>query len=125
MNCAYLVGGQIFLTAMIACASPAQAKTTSSNDPPETAMCKGRSTPPASGSGWNGWSPSFDNARFATEGGLKARDVARLKVKWTFAFTGGVGSQPTMIGGRLYFCTGAGEVYALDAKSGCVHWRAA
>src|SRR3989449_753807 len=45
---------------------------------------------PASGPGWNGWSPDASNNRFqnAAAAGLDANQVARLKLKWAFAFPG-------------------------------------
>ena len=93
-------------------------------DPDTAAACKTSPAPTLSGARWNGWSPTLDNTRFQTDGGLKAQDVPRLKVKWAFAFPGGVGSQPTVVGGRVYFGAGGGRVYALDARTGCIHWRA-
>jgi polyvinyl alcohol dehydrogenase (cytochrome) len=88
------------------------------------AMCAVNSPPGTAGPAWNGWSPTLDNARYAASAGLETRDVPKLKVKWAFAFAGGVAGQPTVVGGRVYLGTGAGRVYALDAASGCMHWRA-
>jgi len=93
-------------------------------DPDAAARCKASRLPAASPAGWNGWSPGLDNGRFQTDGRLTAADVPRLKVKWAFAFAGGIGSQPTVVGGRVYLGTAAGRVYALDARTGCIHWRA-
>ena len=93
-------------------------------DPDTAAACKTSTRPALAGARWNGWSPTLDNARFQTDGGLRAQDVARLKVKWAFAFQGGVGGQPTVVGGRVYFGAGGGRVYSLDARTGCIHWRA-
>ena len=93
-------------------------------DPDLAAACETSPPPVATGPAWNGWSPTLDNARFVAEPGIATADVAKLKVKWAFAFAGGVGSQPTVVGGRVYLGTGAGKVYALDAESGCIHWRA-
>jgi polyvinyl alcohol dehydrogenase (cytochrome) len=93
-------------------------------DPAAAATCPASSPPGTDGPAWNGWSPTPDNARFATDGGIAASDVARLQVKWAFRFTGGVGGQPTVVGGRIYLGTGSGAVYSLDAASGCVHWQA-
>ena len=47
---------------------------------------------PASGLGWNGWSPDPSNNRFQTAAaaGLDANQVARLKLKWAFAFPGDI-----------------------------------
>ena len=92
-------------------------------DPDDAAACKTSSPPTLGGSRWNGWSPTLDNARFQPESGLEARDIPRLKVKWTFAFPGGVGSQPVVVGGRVYLGAGGGRVYSLDARTGCIHWR--
>lgn len=92
-------------------------------DPELAVACRKSAAPTMAGPSWNGWSPALDNARFMAAPGLKAADVPRLKVKWTRAFAGGVASQPSVVGGRVYLGTGAGRVYALDAKSGCIHWR--
>ena len=92
-------------------------------DPDAAAACKSSPAPVASGPSWNGWSPTLDNARLQASG-LKAQDAPRLKVKWAFAFPGGVAGQPTVVGGRVYLGSGSGRVYSLDAGSGCIHWRA-
>jgi len=92
-------------------------------DPDLAAACRTEAPPVAAGPSWNGWSPTLDNARYMAAPGIKAGDVPKLKIKWALAFAGGVGSQPTVVGGRLYFGTGAGQIYALDAKTGCIHWR--
>jgi polyvinyl alcohol dehydrogenase (cytochrome) len=93
-------------------------------DPDAATACKTSPAPGLAGPRWNGWSPTLDNARFATEAGLKAQDLPKLKVKWAFAFQGGIGGQPAVVGGRIYFGAGGGRVYSLDARTGCVHWRA-
>lgn len=95
-----------------------------SADPDAAARCKTSRPLAASADRWNGWSPGLDNGRFQTDRRLTAANLPRLKVKWAFAFTGGVGSQPTVVGGRVYLGTAAGRVYALDARTGCIHWRA-
>ncbi len=75
---------------------------------------------------WNGWSPDMENTRFqsAPGGSLTAARVASLGLRWAFVFpdTFMAGSQPTVAGGRLYIGSFNGNVYALDAKAGCVHW---
>jgi len=93
-------------------------------DPDDAAACKTSASPTLGGPRWMGWSPTLDNARFQPEGGLEARDIPRLKVKWAFAFPGGVAGQPTVVGGRAYIGAGGGRVYSLDARTGCIHWRA-
>jgi polyvinyl alcohol dehydrogenase (cytochrome) len=103
--------------------APVHAAAAAPTDPDVAAACKASPAPGQGGPRWNGWSPTLDNARFV-EGGLTAQDVSRLKVKWAFQFAGGVASQPTVIGGRVYFGAGSGRVYSLDARTGCMHWRA-
>ena len=73
---------------------------------------------------WNGWSPTADNARFQARPGLTAAQVPKLKLKWAFGIPDGLSAygQPTVVAGRVFLGTDTGYVYALDAKTGCVHW---
>ena len=73
---------------------------------------------------WNGWSIDSSNSRYQPKPGLSAADVPKLKLKWAFGFPRDpmAWSQPTVAGGRLYVGTPAGNVYSLDAKSGCIYW---
>jgi polyvinyl alcohol dehydrogenase (cytochrome) len=112
------------LVVHLAGTAPSHAAAAPATDPDLAAACPAASAPATAGPAWNGWSPTLDNARYSASAGLGARDVPKLKVKWSFAFAGGVGGQPTVVGGRVYLGTGAGRVYALDAQSGCMHWRA-
>jgi polyvinyl alcohol dehydrogenase (cytochrome) len=92
----------------------------------------GRCTPsespqsPASAPRWTGWSPSTTNTRFqpADQAGLLPSDLPRLKLKWAFGFPDAsvTWSHPTVAGGRLFVGSQNGTVYALDAKTGCIHW---
>jgi polyvinyl alcohol dehydrogenase (cytochrome) len=81
---------------------------------------------PKAGSSWNGWSPDLGNTRFqpAAAAGLTAADVPRLKLKWAFGLPEGADSfsQPTVVGGRLFFGSDNGFVYSVDARTGCVYW---
>jgi polyvinyl alcohol dehydrogenase (cytochrome) len=77
--------------------------------------------------GWNGWSPSPTNDRFAAAGTtrINAATTPRLKLKWAFNL-GDVTQargQPTVVRGRVFVTTYDGELYALDANTGCTHWR--
>ena len=36
--------------------------------------------------------------------------------------SGGMRAQPAVVGGRVFLGSDNGFVYALDARSGCVHW---
>ena len=75
---------------------------------------------------WNGWSPGLGNARYQTAkaAGLSAATLPRLKLKWAFGIPGGVetSSQPTVYGQTVFFASDAGNVYAVDSATGCVHW---
>ena len=75
---------------------------------------------------WGGWSPDVTNSRYqdAKAAGLVAADVPRLKLKWAFNL-GPVTmarGQPAVSGNRVFVGTLAGDVYAIDAASGCIHW---
>jgi polyvinyl alcohol dehydrogenase (cytochrome) len=81
----------------------------------------------ANGPQWNGWSPSAANSRFqdAAAAGLSAESVKKLKLKWAFNL-GRVRvarAQPVIVGGWLFTTAQNGAVYALDAATGCLHWR--
>jgi polyvinyl alcohol dehydrogenase (cytochrome) len=67
-------------------------------------------------------SAGFDDAgrRFQPHPGLTAADLPKLKLKWAFSMTGG--GQPTVIGDWLFTTNRSGALYALDTKTGCVHW---
>jgi polyvinyl alcohol dehydrogenase (cytochrome) len=88
------------------------------------------SSPPladvASAPAWRGWSPSVTNTRFqsAQQAGLTAEEVPNLSLKWAFGFPDATSawSQPTIAGGRVFVGSQNGTVYALDAKTGCIHW---
>jgi polyvinyl alcohol dehydrogenase (cytochrome) len=61
----------------------------------------------------------------AETGKLTADQVSRLKLKWVFAFPDAASagqSQPVVVGGALFMGTDNSFVYALDARTGCVHW---
>jgi polyvinyl alcohol dehydrogenase (cytochrome) len=76
--------------------------------------------------GWNGWGVDFANSRFqsSSAAGLSADDIPKLKLKWAFGIpnTGVMYGQPTVVDGALFFGSADGTVYALDGRSGCVHW---
>jgi polyvinyl alcohol dehydrogenase (cytochrome) len=81
---------------------------------------------PFSGPGWNGWSPSLDNAHFqsAERAALTIDRVPHLQLKWAFGFPDAASAwaQPTIAGGRLFVGSQNGTVYSLDAASGCSIW---
>ena len=78
----------------------------------------------ATSPGWNGWGNGSANTRFASNGGLTAADLPKLKLKWAFGYSGvsAARAQPALAGGRLFVASENGEVHALDPKTGCTHW---
>jgi polyvinyl alcohol dehydrogenase (cytochrome) len=91
---------------------------------PERNICPDRAEPVALGTAlWNGWGRDIDNSRYQPEPAIRASDVARLTLKWSYGYQGsGRFAQPTVVDGRLFIAGGNGRVYALDAKSGCTYW---
>jgi polyvinyl alcohol dehydrogenase (cytochrome) len=83
-------------------------------------MCAANPPIKAGNSDWS--SAGFDDGstRYQPNPGLKAADVPKLKLKWAFSMSGG--GQPTVIGDWLFTTNRSGKFYALDAKTGCVHW---
>lgn len=79
------------------------------------------------GAAWNGWGAGITNMRFqpADAAGMTARDVPNLKLKWAFGLPGATsgGTQPAVANGRVYIGDAEGDLFALDAKSGCVFWQ--
>lgn len=77
---------------------------------------------------WLGWSNDLFNRRFqpADQAGLDAASLQQLELRWAFAFpeTEVVVAQPVVVGGWLFVGSAAGGVYALDAGTGCLRWRA-
>jgi polyvinyl alcohol dehydrogenase (cytochrome) len=77
----------------------------------------------ATATGWSGWGRDVANSRFHPHPGLAAADVPRLKLKWAFAYPAAMAwGQPTVMGGRVFVTSTTGEVYALDANTGCTWW---
>ena len=78
------------------------------------------------GGAWTAWSPGTANTRFQPreEAGLAAEQLSRLSLKWAFGFPDAsvAWAQPTISSGRLFIGSQNGTVYALDARSGCIHW---
>jgi polyvinyl alcohol dehydrogenase (cytochrome) len=83
-------------------------------------MCATNSPIQASAFDWPSLGLDENSSRFQPNPGFRAADVPRLKVKWAFSMAGG--GQPTVIGDWLFITNRGGKFYALDAKTGCVHW---
>ena len=77
-------------------------------------------------SGWNGWGAGVANGRYqpAERSNLTPPMIPRLTLKWAFGFPGvsSARSQPAVLGGRLFVGSESGDVFALDAKTGCISW---
>ena len=75
--------------------------------------------------GWKGWSPDSHNTRYQEHGGLSAADIPKLKLRWAFGIPGVTQSrsQPAVAGGLLFLGNQSGLIVALDAKTGCTHWK--
>jgi polyvinyl alcohol dehydrogenase (cytochrome) len=97
---------------------------------PQTAFCGNTGEPfraSLAGPSWNGWGAGAVNARAQSKeaAGMTAADVPKLKLKWAFGLPGATsgGTQPVVAGGRIYVGGAEGDLFALDAKSGCIHWH--
>jgi polyvinyl alcohol dehydrogenase (cytochrome) len=82
--------------------------------------------PAAIAAGWNGWGAGVANTRYqpAEKAGLPAANVPRLTLRWAFGFAGvnSARAQPAVAGGRVFVASESGDVFALDAKTGCTYW---
>jgi polyvinyl alcohol dehydrogenase (cytochrome) len=96
-------------------------------EPAPKAMCRPGATFSIDSSqpAWNGFGQNLSNTRFQPAStGLSAADVPRLELKWAFGLPGDVQSWAalTVVGGRVFVGSIAGNVYSLDARSGCIYW---
>src|SRR6476646_6211060 len=73
---------------------------------------------------WNGWGNNTENTRYQPHAQIGAENVAKLELKWAFGFewSRSVMGQPSIVDGRVYVGTDNGNVYALDASTGCTLW---
>lgn len=77
----------------------------------------------SSSAGWPYWGHDLEGTRYQPSPGFTAADVPRLKLKWAFAYPGGVASTaPIVANGRLYVASMTGQVFALDSATGCTRW---
>jgi polyvinyl alcohol dehydrogenase (cytochrome) len=92
--------------------------------PPETNVCPEPPGPVAVGTAqWNGWGRDLDNSRYQPEPALRAADVPKLKLKWSYGYRSPVTyGQPTVVDGRVFVTSMSGRVYSLDARTGCTYW---
>lgn len=76
----------------------------------------------------SGWGiTNHSNDRFIPRkiAGITPDNIARLKLKWAIAFpnTNTARSQPAIAGGAMFIGDENGDVYAFDAKTGCMRWQ--
>ena len=73
---------------------------------------------------WDGWGNGPENARYQRFTRVGTENVSRLKLKWAFGIPDASTAygQPTFVQGRLFFGSGDGTVFSLDAKTGCTIW---
>ena len=97
--------------------------------PPPTAFCKVQkpfSASPSNKAEWQGWGADLSNSRFAdaATAGITSADVPKLKLKWAFGLGEGptVRSQVVVGAGHLFVANMTGQLYSLDASSGCIEW---
>jgi polyvinyl alcohol dehydrogenase (cytochrome) len=85
--------------------------------------CAFPAPPVAIGSGdWPLLGGNSANSRLQPRPGLSARDLGKLELAWAFAAPSGASGGATYASGRVFLASGSGEVFALDAKTGCAHW---
>ena len=89
-------------------------------------MCAPDTPATSDSSYWNGWGVDNENSRFqpARMAGLDESKIPRLKLQWAFGFPGAntVFAQPAIVGGKMFFGSDNGTVYAVNAKTGCTYW---
>jgi polyvinyl alcohol dehydrogenase (cytochrome) len=75
---------------------------------------------------WTGWGNDVTQHRFQSDeqAQLPADQVPRLKLKWAFGYRNAqtAAAQPAIANGRLFVGSANGNVYALDAATGCIYW---
>jgi len=102
---------------------PAQPPLVAGIQPPDNMCTTAAPAIRTAATDWNGWGKAITGQRYQTNTTITPANVERLKVKWAFSIAGGRNGQPTIIGDWMFFGTFAGDIYALDAKTGCVRWR--
>ena len=76
----------------------------------------------ASAGDWPMIGRDLENTRRASGAGIDAAQLPRLKLRWAFAYPGGASGPPIVVGGRVFLASGTGQVFSLDARSGCAFW---
>ena len=69
---------------------------------------------------WPMFGQNLHNTASASDGSL--RDVAKLKVKWSFTTGGDVSARAAVVDGRAYFPDWGGNLWAVDVRNGRKAW---
>lgn len=76
---------------------------------------------------WLSWGGNLTNSRFQSLGQttLNDQNVGHLQLKWAFGFPGAASAsaQPLVYANRVYVSSWEGDVFSLDAQSGCIEWH--
>jgi len=100
--------------------------TATSETIPQSAYCSSPGPVMANAPGWMGGGIDLINSRYQTaeNAGLTAATVPNLKLKWAFGFPGATTAFgiPSIFGGRVLIGSQHGQVFSLDAKTGCIRW---
>ena len=76
---------------------------------------------------WLAWGGDLSNSRYQNAANTLVSDqnVGQLKLKWAFGFPGAASAsaQPLVYKERVYVSSWEGDVFALDAKTGCIAWH--
>jgi len=95
---------------------------------PPSAFCSETkpSSTPLSGE-WLSWGADLNNSRSQTNTNtnINEKNIGQLKLKWAFGFPGAASAsaQPLVHEGRVYVSSWEGDVFSLDAKTGCIQWH--
>src|SRR5687767_15244349 len=82
---------------------------------------RGQSTQPSAGyTGWASYGGTPDQARYSRLQQINRGNVSTLAVAWTYdsGETGGLQTQPIVVGNVLYACTPSHKTIALRANTG-------
>ena len=95
---------------------------------PESAYCSDRGPAPleVSAVGWMGFGGDLEGTGFqsAERAGLDASGVPNLELRWAFGFpeASQMRTKPTVIGDVILVGDQFGNIYAIEAATGCVRW---
>jgi len=71
---------------------------------------------------WTSTGGNPENTRYRDYRWLRATDVPRLRLKWSFGYPGGAPGPVVLGGDRIFLSAGFGYVMSLDASTGCTYW---